>query len=353
MPDNIWGLRFVQRGTEPAWHHKGFLVGNQSLRAEQMLDMVGSFDVILMPNMVWVPTPNEDPSINGDRKMGKLYKTGSSQIVRMPTADDPSVKFFGSPVSSTYELIGPREAARIWDSVVPLPTETLGVLKHGQELFISAKLGTFDVKGDQVDQYLVYDNPMYSNNAAIVVSTCVRPVCQNTLTLGIHNATSKMVILHTPGAKQRVTDWISSFFVTAPTIFNQARDDMTLMASRSIRSLDATNLLSSIYPDPPFPKPEWHNLFGLTHEEHLERFDKKLSRIRGVRSTIMELFGGDGFGQDTLAAQGTVFGLYNAIAEYEDNRKGTAESRAIGSTVGDRATVVRRAYMRMIEFSRS
>jgi hypothetical protein len=227
------------------------------------------------------------------------------------------------------------------------------VLRAGRELFISATVGHTRVKADDIDMYLVLDSPMYSNNAAVCAIVCVRPVCENTLSLGIDTAASKMIIPHTPGATDKVQTWLRSMYVSSKNVMGQATFDLTLMASRIIRSKDASLLLTQVYPDPPLPQKEWNMQFGISYQAHMEKYDEKMAYIRRIRQLIMELFGGDGLGQDTTAAEGTVFGLYNAVSEYEDNRLGTHESRALGVTVGERANTVRRAYRNFLQFCKN
>jgi len=86
---------------------------------------------------------------------------------------------------------------KIWDKALidfkgnNTPVETLGVLRDGKELFISAKIDTINVRGDEVQMFQVLYNPMYSNTAAETLITGVRPVCANTLALGMSSAVSK------------------------------------------------------------------------------------------------------------------------------------------------------------------
>lgn len=350
MSDAIWANRFVQRGTTPAWHHKGLLIGDQHMNAKMALNLAGNYEVTLSRLTAIVDTPH-----------GKRFyvPTEHSIITRMPTEDDPMIRVFGSPVSSSYELIGPSQAADIWDRAMvnedgqTVPIETLGILRQGQEIFISAKIASFDVVEDQVDMYIVFDNPMYSNNAAVLLYTGVRPVCQNTLALGKKEAVSKMIIPHLPGAALKVEDWLRQMYYEASGIVQVAQIDFEVMANKHIKSAEANDLVKEVYPDPTKPDESWQGMNGLTLTDYMMRYDAKMMKTEFVRNVVLGLFGGDGVGSDTVAADGTVFGLYNAVAEYEDNRLGTGENRALGVTVGERANVVRHAYEVMNNFSRS
>ena len=185
---------------------------------------------------------------------------------------------------------------------------------------------------------------MYSNNAAICLVTGVRPVCQNTLTIGIQKATTKMVIPHTPGAKDKVEHWLREMYQATTGVIRVATSDFERMAEAHLKTSESKHLLEQVYPNPMLPKEEWHMQFGLTFEQHQERYEEKREKVLAVRNTVLQLFGGEGQGMDTPAADGTAWGLYNAVSEFEDNRLGSGEGRALGVTVGERANTVRKAY---------
>lgn len=56
----------------------------------------------------------------------------------------------------------------------------------------------------------------------------------------------------------------------------------------------------------------------------LEGWERHQLRIRRRREMALSLFEGDGTGMDTPAAKGTLWGLYNAVTETENYRKGFA-----------------------------
>lgn len=330
MPAGIWANRFWNRDEFPAWHSLG-INSLEPISALEALNRIGKYTVYKAPLVATV----------GD---GELLEVPYSIITCAPTKDRPSVTTFGAPVSNDYELIGPEDACRIWDECVTQPIETLGVLKEGAELFISAKIKQIDILGDQVDMYQVWDNPMYSNEAAVGVVTGHRPVCANTLAIGIAKASVKFTVVHVPGAMERMREWLSETYQNSLKLADEAKEAFEYMARTEVRSEKACQYVKLIYADPPEPKEEWVGQFGLSFEEHMARYEEKMSDVQMVRDTILGLFGGDGCALGTPATEGTVFGLYNAVAEYEDNRRGPAVSTGLGVLVGDRATVIRKAY---------
>lgn len=330
MVAGIWANRFWNRDEKPAWHSLG-INSLEPITALEALNRIGKYTVYKAPLIATV----------GD---GQQLEVPYSIITCAPTKDRPTVTTFGAPVSNDYELIDPEEACRIWDECVTQPIETLGVLKEGAELFISAKIKSIDILGDQVDMYQVWDNPMYSNEAATGIVTGVRVVCANTLALGMAQATVKFTVVHIPGAKERMRKWLSETYQSSLRLADEAKEVFEGMARTEIRSEKACEYVKLIYNDPPEPKQEWVGQFGLTFEEHMARYEEKMASVELVRDTVLGLFGGDGCALGTAATEGTVFGLYNSVAEFEDNRRGPAASTGISVLIGDRAATVRKAY---------
>lgn len=330
MPAGIWANRFWNRDEFPAWHNLG-INSLEPITALEALNRIGKYTVYKAPLTATVSD-------------GEMLEVPYSIITCAPTKDRPEAITFGAPVSNDYELIDPEEACRIWDECVTQPIETLGVLKEGAELFISAKIKSIDVLGDQVDMFQVWDNPMYSNEAAVGVVTGYRPVCANTLAIGIATAQVKFTVVHIPGAKERMRKWLTETYQTSLLLADKAKETFEAMAKTEIRSEKACEYVKLVYADPPEPKQEWVGQFGLTFEEHMARYEDKLAVVEMVRDTVLGLFGGDGCALGTPATEGTVFGLYNSIAEFEDNRRGPAASTGISVLIGDRAATVRKAY---------
>lgn len=338
MADNIFGQRFFNRSNTPAWHGKGV---NQTaaLTATAALEKIGNYNVRLesLPVMLnGAPTPS-----------------GYSMIVREATPDDPTEHRFGSPVLDNYELITPSTAAQIWDETVldvdgeTLPVETLGVLDGGKELFITSKIVRFAVAGDDIDMYIGFHSPMNSNHASHVFSTAVRIVCQNTLKIGLKGAAHKRIIPHTPGAIKVVREWLGKIYQQQSGIIISAKVDMEKMAATQVKSAVIMDYLKAVYPDPDIPNENWVGQFSpnTTLAQYQANYDTKLAKVNVVRDTIVGLFAGDGVGSDTRAANGTLFGLYNAVAEFEDNRMGASnESTVRNVLVGDRGDVIAKAY---------
>lgn len=344
MAHNIWSSRFFNKDRKPAWHGLG-INSEEDISAVQALEIVeGDYEVNLRPLVA---------------RMGATGRSSGleipySIIVREPTDDDPEHRVFGSPVSSDYVLIGPREATEIFDEAVgnvhdlSHPVETLGILKQGQELFITTRTKSFDVMGEEIQSYLFFYSPMYSDKAAVVGRTDIRIVCGNTLRLALDtkgSVGSRMIISHRPGCKDEISRWLQDATIQQRESQALIEEAMRSLAGSKITEAEASVALEDIYKDPPKPKKEWLELgTGLNMTAFEKNYEDKLKKAGIIRTSILSLFQGEGAGMHSEAASGTKWGLWNAVAEYESHRRGPQERAAVALVAGDRGTKIVRAF---------
>jgi hypothetical protein len=281
MSHNLFGDRFGDaRG--PAWHQLGN-VFQKAISATKALKEIGSYEVRLAP------------------AIADGVSLGKNAILRNPTTDDPETRVFGI-VSEDYHLISPQDVCTIYDERVAKPIETIGALGAGETFFLSTQLPTLDVKGDEVENYLLISNPMTGLQSAEIRVTPVRVVCQNTLIASDRMATQKLKIVHDKHAQERLGEWLQETYEFAETTAKVLRDLFTEMAAVRMKDLD---------------------------------------RREGAKS----LFEGMGTGMDLPAAKGTLWGAYNAVVETEDYRRGRNEDQIGASCLfGERAQTKKRAF---------
>ena len=343
MSHNIWNGRFINKDIKPAWHGIGEQIEDEEISAQQALERVGSYDISLQSLSA------SQPGGHHSQKLATNY----SIIVRHPVNDDPEFRVFGSPVSSDYQLVTPDDAVRIFDegvgnlNGVTAPIETLGVLKQGQELFITTQLAEFDIKGDEIQSYLFFYNPMYSGKAAIIGRTDIRVVCSNTLRAALNGVTQRRIFNHNDQAIHlRMTDWMKSTMEQHRDMQQIIQSAYQILAETQVGDLDAHNIIQTVYPDPPKPDIKWVGKYNTTTtiEDYMHNYDSKMEKTEFVRSTIRELYDGEGIGMDSEATAGTAFGLWNAFTQYETYRRGTYERAAISLQVGDRSSKITGAF---------
>ncbi len=83
--------------------------------------------------------------------------------------------------------------------------QTAGYFGNGERIFVSAKLpNTITVKGDPIDNYLVFTNSHDGSSGVKILFTPIRIVCKNTLNAAINNATNYVSFKHTKNVHDNI-----------------------------------------------------------------------------------------------------------------------------------------------------
>lgn len=321
MSHNLFGERFGD-ARRPAWHDLG-QVFEEELSATKAYKKIGKYEVVL------------EPAFAGGTPLAR------NAILRRPTVDDPETRVFGI-VGEDYTLLTPEDICTIWDEQVGQPIETIGALGYGETFFVSTQLPTLDVKGDEVENYLLVSNPMTGLMSAEVRVTPVRVVCQNTLIASDRAATQKLKIVHDKDAKQRMAEWLRETYEVAETTSKVLRDLFVQMASARVRDAEARALFEAAYPVPAKPKT---NATRAVMEQRIKWWEENVNLMDRRREGAKTLFEGMGTGMETKAAKGTLWGAYNAVVECEDYRRGRNDDQIGASALfGERAATKKRAF---------
>ena len=321
MAHNLFGDRFGD-ARKPAWHDLGQVFG-EKISAMKAYKKLGTYEVRLAP------------------VFADGIPLNRNAILRNPTTDDPETRVFGV-VGTDYTLLTPEDVCTIFDERVGQPIETIGALGYGETFFLSTQLPTLDVKGDEVENYLLVSNPMTGLQSAEIRVTPVRVVCQNTLIASDRMATQKLKIVHDNTAKERMGDWLQEVYEEAETTAKVLRDLFQVMASTRVKDAEARKLFEYAYPVPNKPN---MNAPHSVREQRLKWWDENVQLMERRREGAKELFQGLGTGMDTPAAKGTLWGAYNAVVECEDYRRGRNEDQVSASALfGERAASKKKAF---------
>ena len=272
-------------------------------------------------------------------------------IVRWPTPDDPHFRSFGV-VGPKYCLVDPLRTCEIWDESVNKPVETLGVLGVGERMFITTKLEPFDIRGDQVESYLLLDNPYTGSSAIEVRLTPVRVVCQNTLIAARSASTETFKIVHDAKVEERLRSWMRGIVLRAEGKLAAMRQVFDHMAREIVPQTDAEEILRQVYVPASPPKYVPDPALMLEREA---AYEASVQWAQNSALRVLECWQGLGTGMGLPATDGTLWGLYNAVVEVEDYKpaKGTAnveKARAYGSLFGDRAELKARSYEACVRY---
>lgn len=336
MAHNIWSGRFYGH-REAAWHKLG-VVNDRVQTAAETLELLGDYKVETVPLFYML----------GGEQVESDYRL----IVREATADDPQPRVFGSPVHSTYELISPYEAAKMWDKKTGAPVETMAMLSKGDRMFICAALPTFDVGGfDQVRNYLMFFNPMRNGEGAAAYVTSIRTVCENTLRAGIAAASQSYTISHRQGGRKLLGDWLSERWGQAQMLTETLREAYDIMAKKRVSEIQVRWIAEELYPLP--AKPDRNRPRLAKWSDVRENWERDVEKAKRLRSTVVDLFSGAGTGLDDPRLRGTKWSAWNAVAEVESYRKFRQGAIVMSLTNGDRANRIMQAQTMLLNINSS
>lgn len=218
-------------------------------------------------------------------------------------------------VGDRYTVLQDARAFEAFDPFVRsgvISLETAGTLRHGARMWILAKLAIENMQigeGDEIAPYVLLTNShgiaAGGPRSVTIKPTLVRTVCQNTLTAGLLDGCIGRAIRHDAQART----FRSLAAVELPS-------DATAQTDRVLDYLAAV----------------WQT-------EAAELAEAKKA------ADVHALFTGGGKGSTLATADGTYWGLYNALADYvthSTRTKGGAEGRAESSQWGTGADVLRR-----------
>lgn len=332
MSHNLFGSRFYSNREAP-WHGLGY-VSEVEMTAAEAFNTTMPFIVSLEDLYTEI----------GESKFELAYRA----IMRHPVPDDPEYKTLGI-VGPNYTLIDPLTLCETFDDAVRKPVETLGALGSGETLFLTTRLPSFSVLGDDVDNYLLIVSP-YTGNAALQIRlTPIRVVCQNTLIAAKAESTENYRIVHDAQAVERLGLWMRTISDRFEAKSDALQQTFTAMAKTHVSGEDVEALLELIYPFPSLPT------LSPVQSDNVRRqgwHEENVDGMRRRRQAVKEVFMGAGVGQDTEAAQGTAWGLFNAVVEYEQYRPSPKPvSAAASMLVGDRAATSERAFSTIVDWA--
>lgn len=259
------------------------------------------------PLDVWLQAAGMDWIIENTEA---LYSTGSGSERRIQVNPDARVLYrsdTGAPlsvVSNRYQVVQPREILEFYRELVEVggfALETAGVLKGGKKLWALAKTGEeFLLRGaDRVKGYLLLATSCDGTLATTAQFTSVRVVCNNTLQLATEK--EKDGAIKVPHSTAFDPDAVKAALGVGAAAWNRFAETAQVLAERKVNRLDVTKFVISVLGDRDAP------LTAQPNEKALKG--------------VIELFAGQGKGSQLASANGTAWGLVNAVTEYVDHHR--------------------------------
>ncbi|ARB29013.1 DUF932 domain-containing protein [Pseudomonas tolaasii] len=235
-----------------------------------------------------------------------------------------------SVVSQRYQVVQPREVLEFYRDLTEVSgyeLETAGVLKGGRKFWALARTGQgTTLKGnDQVNGYLLLATSCDGTLATTATPTTVRVVCNNTLTIALDGSAKAIKVPHSTRFDPQA---VKKQLGIAVSQWDNFMHRMRMLSERKVQWHEAMgffmNVLCDANPNTPLPA-------VLPNE-------RALRKVQG-------LYEGQGRGSTLESAQGTVWGLLNAVTEYVDHerRARSIEYRMDSAWFGQGAQIKQRA----------
>lgn len=235
-----------------------------------------------------------------------------------------------SVVSQRYQVVQPREVLEFYRDLTEVSgyeLETAGVLKGGRKFWALARTGQgTTLKGnDQVNGYLLLATSCDGTLATTATPTTVRVVCNNTLTIALDGSCKAIKVPHSTRFDPQA---VKKQLGIAVSQWDNFMHRMRMLSERKVQWHEAMgfflNVLCDANPNMPLPA--------------------VLPNERALRK-VQCLYDGQGRGSTLESAQGTAWGLLNAVTEYVDHerRARSIEYRMDSAWFGQGAQLKQRA----------
>lgn len=211
-----------------------------------------------------------------------------------------------SVVSQRYKVVQPEEVLEFYRDLTEYAgyeLETAGVLKGGRKFWALARsgLGTALKGQDQVNAYLLLATSCDGSLSTVATPTSVRVVCNNTLTIAVDGMSQGVKVPHSTEFRPLLVKQQLGISVSQWDDFMYR---MKTLAERKVSREEVQAYFQAVI---------------CNAEEPLDD-PSKLPNYRAL-NRVQKLYHGEGRGSQLCTAQGTAWGLLNAITEYVDHEK--------------------------------
>lgn len=266
------------------------------------------------------------------RETSVLYATEDGLL----TADQNKVLFRSDSkdvlgvVSDRYNVVQPAQILDFYKDFAAtngFQLDTAGSLAGGKRIWALARVADgFSVKGnDTVLPYVLLATSYDKTMATRAMFTTVRVVCNNTLQLSVNMDRTGISVPHSTIFDGRKVALDMGLLVED---FADMQDKIVLLSDVRVARKQAQEIIAKV-------------LFDVKAEE----MEDMSTKSKNIVTNVTNLFDGRGIGSEMASAQGTAWGLVNAITQYTDHSAGrTASSRMNSAWFGQGANLKQRIW---------
>lgn len=211
-----------------------------------------------------------------------------------------------SVVSKRYQIVQPEEVIEFYRDLTDISgfeLETAGVLQGGRKFWALARTGNdFSLAGkDQVNSYLLLATSCDGTLATTATPTTVRVVCNNTLNISLNGAVNAIKVPHSTVFDPQLVKQQLGFAVSDWDAFKY---HMKHLSQRKVTWKEAVGFFMGVMCD----------------LDEADVVPEKLPNERALKA-VLNLYEGAGRGSQLVSAQGTAWGLLNAVTEFVDHKR--------------------------------
>lgn len=238
-------------------------------------------------------------------------------------------------VGSDFELIQPYETLNFYRDLMDtglIELEAGGSLRGGRIMWVTGKIkgSSADiVRGDQVDNYVLFANGFDGAMRACISQTPVRVVCMNTLrsAIGEKGGRADHKFKHTKNVRHRI-DSAKQAIKGALTQFEKDTEAYRYLAQKKVTPIQMITYVKEVF---------------LTGEELSG--EQEVSNKKGaIVQSVIDLIDDQRGLELVPAIRGTAWQAYNAVTEYVTHNHGrSVDTRLDGQWFGESAKLNQRA----------
>lgn len=228
-------------------------------------------------------------------------------------------------VANKYEVVQNIDAFNFFDDAIGRDKavwQTAGQFGYGHKIFISAKLPiTTKVKGDPVENYLVFSNSHDGSSSVNILFTPIRVFCTNCLQAAFKNSSAYLRIRHTKSARTKLSEGIEilklacEYAIDAQDLYNslaavQLGDREVLRYLGSLILTTGEQAALELFDDV-------RGYEKLAYRDYLTMERTGISTRKANKLATMFDYYQNGVAQKNIV--GTAWGAYNAVTGYYSN----------------------------------